>query len=142
MSAFKGYLLKFGDVELPNSYIMMSDTNTSTPNQREEISAYRDENSRDLHRVTAAGTKTKQIFHIRSLTIEQMAALKAVMANAIVNEKQRKYRITYWNDEELKYKTGVFYVPDITYVRQMIIERPDGTYTMRYGEFELHIIEY
>lgn len=138
-SNFRGYLLKFGNVELPNSYLAMSDNNTSTPNQREEIKAYRDDYSRNLHRVTADGRKTKQVFHFRSLNDEELASLKAVMANSLVNTAERKYRITYWNDEDLAYRTGDFYVPDITYVRQRVDEKTNRLY---YGEFELTIIEY
>ena len=136
---FRGYLLKFGNVELPNSYLALSDNNTSTPNQREEVKAYRDDYSRDLHRVTATGKKTKQVFHFRSLTNVELSALKAVMANSLVNASERKYRITYWNDEDLTYKTGDFYVPDITYVRQRVDEKNNKLY---YGEFDLTIIEY
>ena len=55
MADFKGYLVKFGSVELPNSYLMMDSGQVSTPNQREEIKATRDDNSRKLHRVTAQG---------------------------------------------------------------------------------------
>jgi len=139
MSNFKGYLLKFGKVELPNSYLMMSESNTSTPNQREEIKAYRDEYTRNLHRVTASGHKTKQTFRFKSLTDEQLGSLKAVMANSLVSEKERKYHITYWNDEILDYKEGDFYIPDITYTRARIDESRNRLY---YAPFDMTIVEY
>lgn len=139
VSNFRGYLLKFGNVELPNSYLLMSDENQSTPNQREEVKAYRDEYSRALHRVTATGKKTKQTFKIRSLKDTELASLKAVMENSLVNAAERKYHITYWNDEDLTYKTGNFYVPDITYTRSRIDEANNILY---YAPFTITIVEY
>lgn len=135
---FRGYLLKFGNIELPNSYLMM-DKCQSIPNQRTEIEAYREDYSQLLHRVTATGVKTKQIFYFRPLTATQLSALKTVMRAALVNELQRKYRITYWNDEDLAYETGDFYIPDITYTRARIDTKKNELY---YSEFEMHIIEY
>lgn len=136
--AFQGYLLKFGNVELPNSYLQM-DKCTSTPNQREEIEAYRDDYSRDLHRVTATGKKTKQTFAFRALKHTELAALKTVMANSLVDEGQRKYNVTFWDDEKLEYRTGAFYIPDITYTRSWIDEKNNILY---YKEFEMTIVEY
>lgn len=83
--------------------------------------------------------KTKQVFYFRRLTDTQLLALKNVMKNSLVDEKQRKYQITIWNDETMAYKTGKFYIPDITYTRSMIDEK---TNTLYYGEFEMSIIEY
>lgn len=40
---FNGWLIKFGDVTLPNSFLL-ADGWESTPNQRVEIDAYRDAN--------------------------------------------------------------------------------------------------
>lgn len=137
-SNFKGYLLKFGDVELPNSYLVWEGS-TSTPKQREEISACRDDFSRDLYRITADGMKTKQTFKFRSLTDTELKALQNVMKNSLVSEKERKYSITYWDDESLQYESGDFYIPDITYTRKWIDEKKNVLY---YSEFEMSIIEY
>ena len=48
---FNGWLIKFGDVILPNSFIL-ADGWESVPNQRVEIDAYRDANVL-LHRETS-----------------------------------------------------------------------------------------
>lgn len=136
-SKYKGYLLKFGDVVLPNSYIAQNDNNTSIPNQREEIKAERDDYTRELMRVTADGMITKQTFVIRELTDTQMLAFKNVMKNSLVSEKQRKYHITYWNDENMQYEEGDFYIPDPTYTRKLATD----TY-IKYGTFEISIIGY
>ncbi len=118
---------------------MVIDGSDSIPNQREEIEAYRDDYSRDLYRITADGMKTKQTFRFRKLTDRQLLALKNVMKNSLVNEKERKYYIEFWNDETMQYETGDFYIPDITYKRSMIDEERK---VLIYGEFEMNIIEY
>jgi hypothetical protein len=81
--------------------------------------------------------KTKQVLHFRSLTDTQLSALKNVMKNSLVDEKQRKYNITYWNDEEMAYKTGAFYIPDITYKRNWSDDK-----SIHYDAFDMTIIEY
>ena len=57
MGNFQGWLIKFGDVILPNAFLL-ADGWESTPNQRLEIDAYRDANAL-LHRETAKDFKTK-----------------------------------------------------------------------------------
>jgi hypothetical protein len=131
-------LLKFGDTELPNSYLILNGSE-STPKQREEVKAYRDDYSRALTRITADGMKTKQVFHFRSLTDRQLLALQNVMKKSLVVAKERKYHITYWDDENMAYDTGDFYIPDITYKRKRIDEEKNVLY---YDEFDLTIIEY
>lgn len=131
--------MKFGAVELPNSYIMMSDSNTQTPNQREEIKAYRDDYTRDLHRATATGHKTKMSFQFRALKDTELLALQRVMRNSLVSENERKYNVEYWNDEEMAYKTSDFYIPDITYTRSMVDEDNNILY---YAPFTMTLVEY
>lgn len=134
---WQGFLLKFGDVEVPMSYIKMDDGNTQIPNQREEIKAERDDYTRELTRVTATGKITKQSFVFRSMGIKQRRALKNVMKAGLVDEGQRKYKITYWNDENLQYETGDYYIPDITYKKS----RADDE-DLIYGEFTMTLIGY
>lgn len=134
---WKGYLLKFGDTEVPLSYIKMDDGNEQTPNQREEIKAERDDYTRSLKRVTADGMITKQSFVFREMTIRERRALKNVMKSGLVDEKQRKYRVTYWNDENLRYEEGEVYIPDITYSRKEANEN-----TLIYREFTMTLIGY
>ena len=70
--AWQGYLFKKTvtvgtstvDVIFPHKYIAL-DTWDSTPNQREEIKAYRDDNTRDLTRITAQGKKSVFKFKTR-----------------------------------------------------------------------------
>ena len=137
MAQFKGYLVKFGSVELPNSYLKMDSGNTSTPNQREEIKAVRDDYSRKLTRVTANGQITKFSLVFRPLTNTQLSALHNVMNNSLVSEKERKYRVTYWNDEHLRYERGLFYIPDITYERLLV-----GDDYILYNSFTMEFVGY
>lgn len=115
-SKYKGYLIKFGSVKLPLSYMLKDSGNTQTPNQREEIEAWRDDWSRELYRVTSNGRISKFAIVIRPLTDTQLLALKNVMASSLVDNAKREYEITYWNTESLQYEKGVFYIPDITYI--------------------------
>ena len=132
-----GYLLKFGNVEVPLSYLKLDSGNEQTPNQREEVSANRDDYTRELHRVTADGQITKMSYVFRPLNITQMRALRTVMANGLVDAKQRKYNVTYWNDESLRYETGAFYIPDITYHKGIV-----DSSGIIYKEFTMTLIGY
>lgn len=60
MSNYNGYLLKFGNNIMPNKYITAF---SSTPNQRLETSAERDQNG-TLQRATLPNYKTKITFFI------------------------------------------------------------------------------
>lgn len=136
-SKYKGYLYKFGNVVLPSSFIAQDSGNEQTPNQREEIEAYRDDHSRELHRITADGTITKFSIVIRELTDTELLALQTVMKNSLVDAKQRKYRVTYWNDENLRYEQGDFYIPDVTYIKKRAT-----TKYIKYERFTMNFIGY
>lgn len=134
---WQGFLLKFGAVEVPLSYIKMGDGNTQTSNQREEIKAERDDYTRKLTRVTADGMITKQTFQFREMSYKKIKALQNVMKQGLVNEKQRKYNVTYWNLENMRYETGDIYIPDIEYK----IVRADEN-DLIIGEFSMTLIGY
>lgn len=137
MAAFKGYLVKFGSVELPNSYIKMDSGNTQTPNQIEDIKATRTINTRELKRVVAEGNITSFSLVFRPLTNIQLAALKNVMNSGLVSAAERKYRVTYWNDANLRYEQGDFYVPDVTYERMVVYDDH-----ILYNSFTMEFIGY
>lgn len=129
MSNFKGYYLKFGNTIFPHKYLAQEPT--LTPNQRTEAEAYRDANN-DLHRITIDNYKTKMEFTtIEGLTIEDKLIIQNAMDSGLINQVERKYRVTYWNDEINDYSTGDFYIPDVSYVphhidryRQTIVYNP------------------
>ena len=65
MAAFKGYLLKgkLSGTAFPSKYIELN-TWEATPQQKEYLKAYRDDNTRDLTKVAAAGKKSTFKFTI------------------------------------------------------------------------------
>ena len=66
MSNYNGYLLKFGNNIMPNKYITAF---SSTPNQRLETSAERDQNG-TLQRATLSNYKTKISFSTHILHLD------------------------------------------------------------------------
>ncbi len=137
---FNGWLIKFGDVIFPNGFIL-ADGWESVPNQRMEIDAYRDANIL-LHRETSGNFKTSLTLTIRPMDLAEMTAFKAVIGLAtleITSKRQRRLLVTYWNDEELDYKTATMYMPDVTYSIHTVSEdRKD----IEYNSFTIELIEY
>ena len=139
MADFKGYLMKStsNNAIFPHKYIQI-DSFSTTPNAREEIKAVRDENTRNLTRVTASGTKSSITFlTLDGLNKSQVEEILNFFTTAETNALQRKLQLIYWNMEELKYKTGYFYRPDITY---QIREISNNDFIC--NEFEISLIEY
>ena len=144
MAAFKGYL--FGTpgtgagntvTPFPNKYIEYSSW-SSTPNQREEIEAYRDDNTRDLIRVTASGKKSVFSFKTRDgLHLADKRKIQLFFITAEVDPNQRKIQLTFWNEEDNSYKTGYFYRPNMKFPIKSITEDD-----IIYGSLEFEFIEY
>lgn len=137
---FEGWLIKFGTVTLPNSFLL-ADGWESTPNQRLELDAYRDANAL-LHRETADSFKTKITLNIREMTLSERIAFNNVVGLATLSyndRKQRRVSITYWNDETLEYSSGVFYMPDTDYSIHTVDENNKD---MEYNSFTVELIEY
>lgn len=137
---FNGWLIQFGNVILPNSFIL-ADGWESTPNQRVELDAYRDANVL-LHRETSENFKTSLTLNIRSMDLAEMTAFKNVIGLAtleITSKRERRLLVTYWNDEELEYKTAVMYMPDVTYSIHTVNEAAND---IEYNPFSIELIEY
>ena len=153
MAAFRGYLLKTTetvnnqvvDVIFPHQYIQIG-TWSTVPNQREEIKAYRDDNTRDLTRVTAAGRKTTISFKTRSaLNKSQKEAIQTFFTSHESNAAERKITVTYWNDEENTYKSGTFYRPNMTFPilsLRTILSEDRTSYDIIYDELQIDLVEY
>lgn len=135
--AFEGWLIKFGSTAVPNHYL---EGYKDTPNQRLEIDAYRDAAAL-LHRETSPNYKSKIIIPIRKLYLGEKIVLKAIIDSGIVDggERERKVSMTYWNSEDLDYKSGVFYMADISYEVKHVNERK---LDMVYEPFEITLTEY
>ena len=145
MANFEGYLFKktvtqgtsIVDVPFPNRYIAL-DTWSSTPNQREEIKAYRDDNTRDLTRVTAQGKKSKFSFKTRKkLHLNEKKEIQQFFTSSEVDANQRKIQLTFWNDESNSYKTGYFYRPNMEFKIYKITDDD-----IIYDEMSFELIEY
>lgn len=87
MQKFGGWLIKFGDVVLPNSFLL-ADGWESTPNQRVEIDAYRDANIL-LHRETSPNFKTKLTLNIREMNLEERRAWNNIIGLAELPQTER-----------------------------------------------------
>lgn len=133
MSEYQGYLLKFGNKIMPNNYILEY---SSVPNQRMEADAERDQNG-TLQRSTLSATKTNITFSTHILSLEEKTAFQNIYNSAITNKLQRKCTVTYWDDETNTYKTGLFYIPDITYS----VMDADST-DITYNPITVELIEY
>lgn len=139
MAEFRGYLLKATktDEVFPLEYIVWEGYK-STPNQREEIKAYRDENSRNLHRITAKGKKTRIDFTIRhNLHLADKKKIQKWFTDAESVSAERKINLEYWNDEDNKYETGDFYRPDIEFTIKEVLEND-----LIYKELPITLVEY
>ena len=143
---WRGYLLKAvkTDAIFDPSYINIGSWD-STPKQREEIKAYRDDNTRNLTRVTADGMKSKFGFRTReNLTLEDKIVIqdffKAAMeaeSNPTEAKKQRKVELKYWCDDDNTYKTGMFYIPNMDFPIKKITDK-----TIIYQELTFQFVEY
>lgn len=135
--AFDGWLIKFGSTALPNRYL---EQYKETPNQRLELDAYRDVAAL-LHRETSPNYKSKIVIPIRRLYLGEKIVVKAIVDAGIVSggERERKVSVTYWNSEEMDYRSGVFYMPDIEYTISRVNEHK---LDMVYEPFEIQLIEY
>lgn len=133
--AYSGYLLSFGSVSLPNRYIAQG-TYSITPNQRTELSAYRDNNN-NLQRATSPNFKTKITFSTTILELNDKINLQSIIASGIINNTERKVQVTYWNDETNSYHTSYFYIPDVTFT---ILDTLDSN--IYYNPISYTFIEY
>ena len=139
MENFLGYLIKAGNSTaiFPHKYIKL-ETYKATPNQREEIEAYRDDYTRDLYRVTSDGMKTKVEFStLDGLTLSEKLEIQTFFNNAMVDTTQRKVHITFWDDEKNEYRSSYFYIPDVDYS----IRKIDGT-DIIYNSLTYKLVEY
>lgn len=133
--AFEGYLLAFGGYILPHKYIQLSSYDT-TPNQRTELAATRD-NTNYLHRVTSPNHKTTIKFTTLPINLTEKTEIQRIMSYGLVNSTERKYKVTYWNDETNTYITSEFYMPDVNYQIKKIDDND-----IEYNPISFELIEY
>ena len=146
--AFAGYLLKVGNDEFPHKYIELSSYDVS-PDNREEIKAERDDNSRQLIRVTASGMKSAIHFKTRpNLTESEMTEITSWFRAHETDSKQRRINsLSFWNPDPWNpsspssatpgYDSGDFYRANTKFP----IKRISGT-DLIYDSVEFDLIEY
>lgn len=138
---WRGYFFKAtktGQI-FPKKYIQF-DSFKQTPNQREEIKAYRDDNSRQLFRFTADGMKTVGNFKTpKHLHLEDKIKIQNFFVNAeeLGDRKERKIHLEYWNEEDNNYTTGWFYRPNLEFSINHITDDD-----IIYNEQQIDLIEY
>lgn len=114
---FRGYWLKAVATNkiFPEKY-MAEGTWNSTPNQREYIKAYRDDNTRDLTLVPAQGKKSVFQFSTRkNLRLKEKIELISFFTDAEYDHINRIVKLEYWDDENNVYKVGDFYRPNMPF---------------------------
>lgn len=112
MSNYRGFLLKFGNTVFPNNYFLEY---SSTPDQRLEASAERTNNGY-LVRSTLPNGKTSITFSTHIMRLNEKIAMQNIFAQGLLNSVQRKYQVTFWDDEINNYRSNVeMYMPDIKY---------------------------
>ena len=136
---WRGYFLKATRTNkiFPNEYIAWGSWN-SDPNNREEVKAYRDENTRDLTRITAAGRKSALQFATREgLHLNDKIAVQKFFTDGESDADQRKITLEYWNDENNAYKTGTFYRPNTNFKIRKVTETD-----IVYESITIDLVEY
>ena len=73
------------------------------------------------------------------MLLGEKIVFKAIVDSGLVLETERRVAITYWNSEEMEYKTGIFYMPDIEYEIKHVSE---SKFNMLYSAFQIELIEY
>ena len=134
--AFEGYLMKAGAATFPHKYIQIS-TYQTTPSQRQDLDSYQDSKG-NLHRTVVPHDRSKIVFKtMDNLKLAEKQEIQAFFNGAMTNARERKITLAYWNDEDNMYKTGSFYIPDVTYPIKRIMGND-----IVYGSVEYHLIEY
>jgi hypothetical protein len=124
-------------IAFPHKYMQLESWVT-TPNQREEIKAYRDDNTRDLTRITAVGRKTSIQFKVRPrLHLSEKQDIQNFFTAHETDTAQRKLQIFFWNDESNKYQSGYFYRSNTQFTIEKILADD-----IIYAEFTIDLVEY
>lgn len=133
MSNYKGYLIKFGGVSVPNDYFIEY---SSTPNRISEADAGTDQTGM-LWRSPLPHKRSGITFSTHILFLDEKIKFQQIINGGIVNSAERKVYVEYWNDEINNYSTGYFYIPDIEY---SVMDADDKT--IRYNPISVELIEY
>lgn len=127
----KGYK---GKEEIPIEF-MKAETYQATV-FGQDVDSYRDTNL-DLHRNASSNTKFKVEFETPPLHLEQVVYLMNLLQNNYIDRVEKKIALSFYVPETDTYKSGFFYVPDITFTMYMV----DGL-DILYSPIRIAFIEY
>lgn len=135
--AYQGFLIKFNKT----GYIfplglIRAETYKITPRARQDLDSYRDMNG-VLNRDVLEHTISKIEWEIKPmLTNLQIAELCGNLKKSYENESERRVSVTYYNPETDNYDSGIFYMPDVSYVPYYANDSVIKYNSMRYALIE------
>lgn len=141
--SFSGYLVKLiatdnTKTEIPLEYIRYS-TYKITPNQRLDLDTGLRGLDGVMHRNVVQHEVSKLEFNTPSMTNTKLNVLLTMLRNHWRDPIQRDVYLEYYDMETDSYKTGHFYIPDITYeIRNIDTARN----IINYNEVRIAFIEY
>jgi hypothetical protein len=135
--AFDGYLLKMGADVFPLSFVYKN-SYTITPNRRQDVDPTRNADG-VLERNVLDHMPSTISFQTKPMYNNELNALMSFIRSHYSVEKEKKIVLEYYCPDLDDYKTGEFYVPDISFPIDMVdVEQR----RILYREFQLEFIEY
>lgn len=133
---YQGYLVKIGNIKLDYKYIQY-DSYTVTPNQRQDLDSFRDNNGY-LHRTVLPHTATKIDFETPPMPESAKMALFGMLNSHYTNALERKLEIEYYSPDTSAYKTATVYMPDVDFKLRTV----DDQGQLWYDSIRIAFIEY
>lgn len=135
--AFNGYLLKMGADVFPLSFVYKN-SYSITPNRRQDVDSTRNANG-VLERNVLDHMPSTISFQTKPMYNDDLEKMMSFIRSHYSVEKEKKLVLEYYCPDINGYKTGEFYVPDISFPIDMVdVEKK----RILYREFQLEFIEY
>lgn len=135
--AFNGYLIKMGADVFPLSFVYKS-SYTVTPNRRQDVDPTRNANG-VLERNVLDHMPSTISFQTKPMYNNELNELMTFIRSHYSVEKEKKIVLEYYCPDIDDYKTGEFYLPDISFPIDMVDTKNKR---ILYREFQLEFIEY
>lgn len=135
--AFNGYLIKMGADVFPLSFVYKN-SYSITPNRRQDVDPTRNANG-VLERNVLDHMPSTISFQTKPMYNNDLNELMTFIRNHYSVEKEKKVVLEYYCPDIDDYKTGEFYLPDISFPIDMV---DTENKRILYREFQLEFIEY
>ena len=135
--AFNGYLLKMGADVFPLSFVYKN-SYSITPNRRQDVDSTRHANG-VLERNVLDHMPSTISFQTKPMYNDDLEKMMSFIRSHYSVEKEKKLVLEYYCPDINGYKTGEFYVPDISFPIDMVDVKNKR---ILYREFQLEFIEY